>query len=129
MRPDNSARKRAFTLIEMMIVVLVMSILLEIAVPSFFSARTQSYIRSCTKNLSNIDSAKSQFAMNNQLAEGANVHNGVDLVPAYLETWPTGPTDGDYEANTVGAWPTYNGQDINWYELHCVTNLDAACPF
>jgi Tfp pilus assembly protein FimT len=113
----------------MMIVVLVLAILLEIAIPSFFSARTQSYIRSCTKNLSNIDSAKTQFAINNQLPSGANIHDGVDLVPAYLETWPTGPTEGTYNANAVGVDPTYNSEDLNWYMLHCVNNLDSACPF
>ncbi len=129
MRPDSALRQRAFTLIELMIVVLVLMVLLEIAVPSFFSSRTQSYIRSCTSNLKHIDGAKLQYAMDNGLASGSNVHDGLDLVPRYLETWPTGPTHGTYAANPVGIFPTYNGQTLDWYTLHCVTNLDQACPF
>jgi prepilin-type N-terminal cleavage/methylation domain-containing protein len=129
MRPVRALPKRAFTLIELMIVVLVLMVLLEIAVPSFFSARTQSYIRSCTGNLSHIDGAKLQYAMDFGLPSGTNVHDAVDLVPRYLETWPTGPTNGTYTANPVGADPTYNGQALDWYMLHCVQNLDQACPF
>jgi prepilin-type N-terminal cleavage/methylation domain-containing protein len=122
-------RNKGFTLIELMIVVMVISIIAEISIPGFFSARTNSRIQACLSNLAEIDGAKTHYSMSFALQNGAEVNNATALVPTYLQYWPTGPTAGTYLANPVGEDPTYNGQDSTWYTTHCVTTLDSACPF
>ncbi|WP_395139763.1 type II secretion system protein, partial [Armatimonas sp.] len=68
--------RRAFTLVEIMIVVLIIGILVAIAVPNFIRARESARARACVGNLRQIDSAKEQYAMDNRLAQGASVAGG-----------------------------------------------------
>ena len=65
--------RRAFTLVEIMIVVLIIGILVAIAVPNFVRARESARARACVGNLSQIDSAKEQYAMDNKLAQGSTM--------------------------------------------------------
>lgn len=95
------SRRRAFTLVEIMIVVLIIGILLAIAIPNFISARETSRAKSCVGNLKQIDSAKQQAIMDNKLNEASTPVFFID------GTTPTtsGPT-GNYQlvstANTFG---------------------------
>jgi prepilin-type N-terminal cleavage/methylation domain-containing protein len=103
----KNARK-AFTLIEIMIVVLIIGILLAIAVPNFVRARAASRQKSCVSNLRQIDSAKEQFAMDNRKKNGDSVTLASDLVGAtlYIKTEPKCPsTDGTYTPNAIGTAP------------------------
>ena len=50
--------RRAFTLVEIMIVVLIIGVLLGIAVPNFARAREQARAKACIQQLRLIDSAK-----------------------------------------------------------------------
>src|SRR5438067_13181697 len=63
----KSGRKarRGFTLVEIMIVVLIIGVLLNIALPNFVSARETSRAKACQKNLKEIQGAKEQWAMEN----------------------------------------------------------------
>ena len=65
--------RRAFTLVEIMIVVLIIGILVAIAVPNFIRARESARARACVANLRQIDSAKEQYAMDNRLAQGSTM--------------------------------------------------------
>ena len=86
-------RKGAFTLVEIMIVVLIIGILMAIAVPNFVKARESSRKNSCIANLKQTDSAKEQWAMDNKKDAGATVAY-TDLVGAtsYMKSTPTCPS-------------------------------------
>jgi prepilin-type N-terminal cleavage/methylation domain-containing protein len=112
----KSARK-AFTLVEIMIVVLIIGILLAIAVPNFVRARAASRQKACVANLRQIESAKQQWAMDNRQPPTASPAWPADLVSAggtatekYIKgATPVCPTTGAaYAPNTV--------------------NTDATCP-
>ncbi len=126
----NRNTARGFTLVEIMIVVLIIGILLAIAVPNFIHARTSSRVQSCIANLKQIDTAKQQFAMEQGLVDGGAVNDATDLVPKYMQAWPSGPITGVYAANAVGTDPTFNSQSSAWYVTHCTgSTADSSCPF
>src|SRR5277367_4949287 len=56
-------KNSAFTLVEIMIVVMIIGLLAAIAIPSFVRARTTSQMDACINNLRLIDAAKQQWAL------------------------------------------------------------------
>lgn len=102
----NNMRNRAFTLVEIMIVVLIIGILMAIAVPNFVKARESSRKNSCIANLKQVDSAKEQWAMDNKKDAGATVAM-TDLTGStlYLKSDPACPSGGTYTVNVVGTNP------------------------
>lgn len=72
-------RTKAFTLVEIMIVVAIIGILIAIAVPGFIRAREVSRRNSCQENLQKIDGAKSQWALEKNKA-GTDTPTWDDLV-------------------------------------------------
>ena len=104
-------RNRAFTLVEIMIVVLIIGILMAIAVPNFVKARDSSRSKSCIANLKQIDSAKEQWAMDNQADSGATVALATLAgtgTATYMKSTPTCPSGGAYTINAIGTNPTCN---------------------
>jgi len=77
-----------------------------IAIPSFVKARETSQKNACINNLRQIDSAKEQWAMAGQKADG----DAPDVAAAcqYIRgsTAPTCPKGGTYEFNPIGSTPT-----------------------
>ncbi len=100
-------QKRAFTLIEILIVILIIGILLAIAIPQFVRARSSSQQKSCVANLRRISDAKELFAQETGLSTGDMVVIG-DIFPTYLKapTFPQCPGGGTYTINVVGSAPT-----------------------
>ena len=103
----KTTANRAFTLIEIMIVVLIIGILLAIAVPNFIRAREQSRAKACSANLEQIDSAKEQYAMDARVNEGAavadaNLFGGT----LYIKVKPLCPSSGVYTLGNVSVDPT-----------------------
>lgn len=96
-------RKKAFTLVEIMIVILIMGLLLSIAIPSFVGAREKSRRRACMGNLHIAEQAKEQWAMEHQKAEGAAV-DWADLWPNYIRApiLPQCPSGGTYALQPIG---------------------------
>src|SRR5881275_1429444 len=82
--------RHGFTLVEIMIVVLIIGILLAIAVPNFIKARESSRTKACIANLKQIDSAKEQWAMDLNKANGSTVSLATDLVGSgkYIKSLP-----------------------------------------
>ena len=64
---------RAFTLVEIMIVVAVIALLAAIALPSFLRARKRAQASRILNDLRFIDSAVDQYALENSKASGASV--------------------------------------------------------
>jgi prepilin-type N-terminal cleavage/methylation domain-containing protein len=103
----NNRRNKAFTLVEIMIVVLIIGILMAIAVPNFISARTRSQTNTCISNLKQIEGAKEQWAMVTKAGSTGAPTSG-DLAPEYIKVFPSCPTSGTYTIGTIAARPTCN---------------------
>ncbi len=100
----NKNKRKGFTLVEIMIVVLIIGILMAIAVPNFVQARNSSRKSSCIANLKQIDSAKEQYAMDQKLDAGAPVTQA-NVAPTYIKSFPSCPAGGTYTINNVGTSP------------------------
>ncbi len=112
-------RKGGFTLIEIMIVVLIISVLLAIAIPNFMRARETSRAKSCCSNLRQIETGKEQWAMDTKAADAAPVVMG-DLAPTYIKQAPTCPSGGTYDPVAVGTNATcsYAGGAVGEFNYH-----------
>ena len=75
-----AAKKKGFTLVEIMIVVAIIGLLAAIAIPNFVRARTTSQQDACINNLRLIDAAQQQWALEQRQASTA-VPAGTDLQP------------------------------------------------
>jgi prepilin-type N-terminal cleavage/methylation domain-containing protein len=104
----NKAR-RAFTLVEIMIVVLIIGILLAIAVPNFVKARESSRTKACIANLKQIEAAKQQWAMDFK-QNSTDSPGFTDLVGSgkYISgtAAPTCPSGGTYDPQNVDTLAT-----------------------
>jgi prepilin-type N-terminal cleavage/methylation domain-containing protein len=103
MRKNN--QRRAFTLVEIMIVVLIIGILLAIAVPNFVKARESARVKTCIAQLRRIEASKEQWAMENKKS-GTDTPVQADLATDYMKGWSECPAGGTYTINNVATAPT-----------------------
>jgi len=110
-------RRKAFSLVEVMIVVLILGILLAIAVPNFVRARQQGRVQTVVGNLRQIESAKEQWALD-QGKGTADVPVAADLVPDYIKKWPLGPVGNgtDYVPNDLANRSTFKGHALDAFQ-------------
>ena len=103
MKPQP-ARRHAFTLVEIMIVVAIIGLLAAIAIPNFVRARNTTQKNACISNLRQIDQALHQWALENKKVD-ADIATSTNLMP-YLKyhSFPACPSSGVYNsANSGGA--------------------------
>ncbi len=86
-----------FTLIELMVVILIIGILVAIAVPVFFSARSQGEIATCQDNLRTIDGVVSQYSARH----GDWPTDISQLEPEFLREIPACPAGGVYSLSST----------------------------
>lgn len=117
-------KKRAFTLVEIMIVVAIIGLLAAIAIPSFMRARTTSQQKGCINNLRQIEAAKDQYGLDNGLTNYASIaandtegfSNLVNKTEGFIKTYPICPAStniklpptaaraaSDYTINNLGS--------------------------
>ncbi|HEY3332839.1 MAG TPA: prepilin-type N-terminal cleavage/methylation domain-containing protein [Capsulimonadaceae bacterium] len=106
-------RQGAFTLVEIMIVVLIIGILLAIAIPNFVTARNSSRSKACVANLKQIDSAKQQYIMDKRLTS-ATSPTAANLAPTYIRAFPACPASGTYTIGDGNSNPTCNFVDATY---------------
>ncbi|GEM_PF-734602 len=115
-RPRHAA---GFTLVEIMIVVLVIGVLLNIALPSLVSARDRSQARSCVKNMNDFMVAKEQYAMDGKIAaNSATSVTWANLSP-YVRSSPN---------TSVTLGPTCPSSSTNYYNFNPIS-LVPTCSY
>ena len=105
MTPKSIRKRRAFTLIEIMIVIAIIGLLAAIAIPNFVKSRQTAQRNACIKNLQQIDGAKETWALEQKKSPGAAI------VEADINTYikggaPQCPASGAYSYGPVGTDPT-----------------------
>lgn len=109
-------KEGAFTLVELMIVILIIGILVGIAVPVFLSARGSSEEKVCQANLRTMKSAANVYGA----SCGSYPSSISDLYPGYLQQIPVCPADrsGSYVIVSGGgdSIPVF-GCTFHHYEL------------
>ena len=103
-------RRYAFTLIEILVAITVLAIIIGIAIPNFLRARETARTRQCITNLQRIDSALTQWAIDNHASGSTTPPTLPELcgsgTTTYLRTTPTCPLGGSYGITSVTSPPT-----------------------
>jgi prepilin-type N-terminal cleavage/methylation domain-containing protein len=113
---DSSAesrfpRQKAYTLLEIMIVVAIIGLLAVISIPAMMKARIKSQTTVCLNNLRQIDAAKDQASFERRWGNGTPVATGDANVNNYIKglagttNTPRCPSGGTYGYNAVGTFP------------------------
>ena len=96
-------KRKAFTLVEVMIVILIIAILLAVAIPNFIRTRERARFTECVTTMRQIENAKEYFAQENNLPAGAPATMN-ELWPTYIRrsTPPECMGGGTYTVGNIG---------------------------
>jgi type II secretory pathway pseudopilin PulG len=107
---QNKNSSLAFTVWEVVILILVVTFLVAIAMPNFVNRNRTSPANACINDLRQIDAAASQIALDKYLTNGTPINFPDDLtnyikLNRYGKISPC-PSGGTYHINKVGEIPT-----------------------
>jgi prepilin-type N-terminal cleavage/methylation domain-containing protein len=117
-----ATRRRAFTLIELMIVIAIIVILAAILVPNFLHARAEAQTSACEANESQIATAMEEYAVDHH---GSYPPDFTALAAPYLGHEPVDPVDQTAYTitNTSGTYGSYQINDSSGHDPTTTTNL------
>jgi prepilin-type N-terminal cleavage/methylation domain-containing protein len=122
--------KLGFTLVELLVVAALAGVVIKVAVPHLVDAKKRSEYESCLTHLRIIELAKTKLSKHQRLSRSYLVKDAKDLVPKYMDAWPTGPIDGSYSAAQLGQPATFRDHGSKWFIAHCGNDhYDGECPF
>jgi prepilin-type N-terminal cleavage/methylation domain-containing protein len=106
------AGQRAFTLVEIMIVIAIIGLLAAIAIPNFMKHRAYTQTQACIANLSKLDASKEIWGLEHGKTTGG-IAAVDDIVGSelYLRTMPVCPAGGNYSLMPIGTKPTCDMPD------------------
>ena len=97
-------------MVEIMVVVCILAMLLAIVIPYYVKQRASAQADICISNLTKIEAAANQFALENGKQTGDLINYPTDLMPyiklTQLGKIPDCPARGSYEMPSVGTFPT-----------------------
>jgi prepilin-type N-terminal cleavage/methylation domain-containing protein len=131
MSPRKHPSKRAFTLVEIMIVVAIIALLAAIAVPGFLRARKRAQASRILNDLRLIDSAIDMYAIETNKATGAtvNVTDWTNYLKKNSTLWTTGKDllGYSYGSQTVDSLPKISAS--TWASLSDVADASFWSPY
>lgn len=97
------ARRRGFTLLEILIVVSILGLLVALAIPNFVKSRAYAKRQLCIENLTQIESAKQIWGVETGQSDG-DTPTDADLFgpTSYMKERPECPTGARYELGPIG---------------------------
>src|SRR3982074_3082842 len=101
-------RKRAFTLIELLIVILILAILMAVALPLYLAAVSDSQVKTCRANMQTISNAEAAYKTSD--TSHAYTTTLSNLNPN-LGATPVCPSGGTYSV-TIGSGSANNGTAV-----------------
>ena len=104
-----SSSKKAFTLVEIMIVVAIIGMLAALAVPNLVRAREQAQLTSIISNLALIENAKDQWATENKKSTGDTPTSTSLAVYMRNNKWISPVAHETYNINAIGSLATASG--------------------
>lgn len=112
----HTKSRKGFTLVEIMIVVAIIALLAAIAVPSFLRARLRSQATTVVNSLRLLDSAKDQYAIENNQTTGTPTGSNVAL---YLKQGSALYNAADGETDATIDDPKIDGviYNLNAYDV------------
>jgi prepilin-type N-terminal cleavage/methylation domain-containing protein len=109
MKISQNSCHPGFTLVEIMIVVAIIGLLAAMAIPNFMHSRAEVQARVCINNLTQIESAAEEFALENGKKDGDAINYPGDLTPFIklnaARSIPGCPAGGTYSISAVGTSP------------------------
>lgn len=99
----DSRYDKAFTMVEILIVVAVIGIISAIALPNFFRSKSTADKNACISNLVHIRNVVDMWALDTNAAVDTQPLYS-DLVPNYIRTWPK-CLNATYAIPAVGSNP------------------------